>query len=105
MLFDTALGILILVMAISLGICFIRLFIGPNVPNRTVAFDTISIHAVGIIVLFAMRAGAPSLLSVAMVTAVLGFLGTTILARYLERSSSEGWNTEQTERPFRLDRD
>ncbi len=103
--FDSVLAILILVMTISLGICFIRLFIGPNVPNRTVAFDTISVHAVGIIVLFAVRDNAPSLLSVAMVTAVLGFLGTTILARYLERSAEEGWEYEHTERPFPSDHD
>jgi len=101
--FDTALGILIFVMAISLAICFIRLFIGPDVPNRTVAFDTIAVHAVGMIVLFAMLDNAPSLLSVAMVTAVLGFLGTTILARYLERSATSGWRGERNEPPFNTD--
>lgn len=98
--FETALGILIFVMAISLAICFVRLFIGPDVPNRTVAFDTIAVHAVGMIILFAMLDNAPSLLSVAMVTAVLGFLGTTILARYLERSAETGWGRERSERPF-----
>ncbi len=63
--FHTALGILILLMAISLVICFIRLFIGPSLPNRTVAFDTIAVHAAGIIVLFAMLDEARALLSVA----------------------------------------
>jgi multisubunit Na+/H+ antiporter MnhF subunit len=56
------------------------------VPNRTVAFDTIAVHAVGIVALFAVRNDAEALLDVAIVTAVLGFLGTTMLARYLERA-------------------
>ncbi len=84
--FERAMDILILVMTISLAICFIRLYLGPNVPNRTVAFDAIAVHAVSIIALFAVRNGSPVLMDVAIVTAVLGFLGTTMLARYLERA-------------------
>jgi multicomponent Na+:H+ antiporter subunit F len=98
--FDIAMQILILLLAISLAICFIRLFIGPNVPNRTAAFDTIAVHAVGILTLFAILDRAPSLLIVASITAVLGFIGTTMLARYLERADAEGWRSEHVERPF-----
>ncbi|MFN2204215.1 MAG: monovalent cation/H+ antiporter complex subunit F [Caldilineaceae bacterium] len=98
--FAEAIEILILLMAISLAICFIRLFNGPNVPNRTVAFDTIAVHAVGILTLYAILEQSPYLLTVAFVTAVLGFLGTTMMARYLERSEEEGWHAEQVERPF-----
>ena len=55
-------------------------------PNRTVAFDVIAVHAVGMLALFGVRINAPTLVDVAIVTAVLGFLGTTMLARYLERA-------------------
>ena len=41
-------------MTISMAICFIRLFNGPNVPNRTVSFDAIAVHAVGILTLYAI---------------------------------------------------
>ncbi len=83
--FDRILDLLILILVISLAICFIRLYLGPDVPNRTVAFDAIAVHTVSIVALFAIRNDAPVLLDVAIVTAVLGFLGTTMLARYLER--------------------
>ncbi len=86
MTFDQALDILIGILAVSLLLCFIRLAIGPDVPNRTVAFDAIAVHAVGMLALFAVRIDAPALVDVAIVTAVLGFLGTTMLARYLERT-------------------
>ncbi len=98
--FDLILEVLILLMTISLAICFIRLFNGPNVPNRTVSFDAIAVHAVGILTLYAIVDRSSSLLTVAFVTAVLGFLGTTMLARYLERSAQEGWHSEHEERPF-----
>lgn len=98
--FDLIIEYMILVMAVSLAICFIRLLKGPNVPNRTVSFDTIAVHAVGILTLYAIVDRSSSLLTVAFVTAVLGFLGTTMLARYLERSAQEGWRPEQEERPF-----
>jgi multisubunit Na+/H+ antiporter MnhF subunit len=97
MTFDQGIEILIGVLAISLVLCFIRLYIGPNVPNRTVAFDSIAIHAVGILALLSVQEKSASLLDVAIVTAVLGFLGTTMLAYYLERSASRAKNeTDET---------
>jgi multisubunit Na+/H+ antiporter MnhF subunit len=95
------LSILIAILSVSLVLCFIRLYLGPNVPNRTVAFDAIAIHAVGILALFSIRNNSPALLDVAIVTAVLGFLGTTMLARYLERSGSAGWQEENPPRTGR----
>ena len=86
--FDRALDILITILTLSLSLCFIRLYIGPDIPDRTVAFDDIAIHAVGILALYGIRIDAPSLLDVAIVTAVLGFLGTTMMGRYLERTGS-----------------
>lgn len=84
--FNNFLDILGTILTISLAICFIRLYLGPNVPNRTVAFDTIAVHAVAIIAIFSVRIDSAALLDAAIVTAVLGFLGTTMLARYLERA-------------------
>lgn len=83
--FNRIFDLLLLIMGISMSISFIRFYLGPDVPNRTVAFDSIAVHTVGMIALFAIRNGTPLILDVAIVTAVLGFLGTTMLARYLER--------------------
>jgi multisubunit Na+/H+ antiporter MnhF subunit len=70
-------------------ICFLRLYIGPDVPNRTVAFDVIAIHTVALVAIFAMRNQAPFLIDATVITGVLGFLGTVMLARYLEHSHRE----------------
>jgi multisubunit Na+/H+ antiporter MnhF subunit len=86
--FIRGLEVLLTLLTLSLALCFVRLFLGPTVPNRTVAFDGIAIHAVAILALFAIRIGAQSILDAAIVVAVLGFLGTTVLARYLERTAA-----------------
>ncbi len=86
-IFGVGINILIFVLAISLAICFLRLALGPDAPNRTVAFDLISIHAVGIFALFAVRSHSFVLLEGAIVTAVLGFLGTVMFARYLRAAA------------------
>ena len=82
----------LVVLAFSLLLCFVRLYLGPNPPNRTVAFDTIAIHA---IVLVAMASKAPSLLDAAIVTAVLGFVGTMMFARYMENSDLKDWEPDE----------
>lgn len=90
-LFQLSLGVLMTLLTFSLLLCFWRLLRGPNVPNRTVAFDLISIHAVGIFVLFAVTSESYVLLEGAIITAVLGFLGTMMFARALERSPHARW--------------
>jgi multisubunit Na+/H+ antiporter MnhF subunit len=87
MTFDRGIEVLIAVLAISLALCFVRLYLGPNVPNRALAFDTIAVHAVGILALLGLRGATVVMLDIAIVTAVLGFLGTTMMAIYLERSA------------------
>jgi multisubunit Na+/H+ antiporter MnhF subunit len=87
--FELGLDILIGLLSLSLALCFVRLYRGPDVPNRTVAFDMIALHTVGLVALFAIRNGAPPLLDIMLVTAVLGFLGTVLLARYLEQGQLE----------------
>ena len=84
--FNLWLNGLMTLLTISLLICFVRLLRGPDVPNRTVAFDLIAIHAVGIFALFAVQHSSEVLLEGAIITAVLGFLGTVMLGRFLERS-------------------
>ncbi|MCB0141176.1 MAG: hypothetical protein KDE50_14825 [Caldilineaceae bacterium] len=83
--FELGFEILLIVLSLSLLLCFIRLYLGPDVPDRTVSFDLIASHAVGMFALYAVRTGSRELLDGAIVTTLLGFLGTLMLARYLER--------------------
>ncbi len=86
-LFNLWLNGLMTLLALSLLICVFRLLRGPDVPNRTVAFDLIAVHAVGIFALFAVQYSSEVLLEGTIITAVLGFLGTVMLGRFLERGN------------------
>lgn len=87
--FITGINLLIGLLSISLVLCFVRLYIGPDVPNRTVAFDLTALHAAAMIALIAIRNASDTLLEITFITAVLGFLGTVMIARYLEYSAGD----------------
>jgi multicomponent Na+:H+ antiporter subunit F len=89
--FSIGLEVLIVLLCVSLVICFVRLYMGPSAPSRIVAFDLIAIHAVGILALFAVRNNEEVLLDAAIVTAVLGFLGTVMMSYFLEKSDGADW--------------
>ena len=78
-----------ILMLISLGLvaAFIRLLRGPYLPDRVVALDLISVMAMGFIVVYAIRFNQPNFLDVAIILALITFLGTVAFAYYLERRS------------------
>ncbi len=74
---------------ISLGLiaAFIRLVRGPYLPDRVIALDLISVLAMGFIIVYAVRFNQPNFLDVAIILALITFLGTVAFAYYLERRS------------------
>jgi multisubunit Na+/H+ antiporter MnhF subunit len=62
-----------------------RILSGPSVPDRVVALDgLLSIVVIGIIAA-AARSDSGISLSTVLVVALVGFVGTTALARFVER--------------------
>lgn len=73
--------------AISVGMLFgfVRLMLGPTLPDRVVALDALAIIAVGALVLVAVATGQSVLLDIALAMALITFLGTIALAMSLEK--------------------
>ena len=70
---------------IVLALCLmIRFIAGPSVADRAVAADSIDILADMALILFALYSGRSVFLDIALITALLGFIGSTFVARYLE---------------------
>ena len=70
---------------IVLALCLIfRLIKGPSVVDRAVTADSIDILSDMALILFALYSGRSVFLDIAFITAILGFIGSTIVARYLE---------------------
>lgn len=64
-----------------------RLLRGPDAPDRALALDTLYINGLALIVLLGMSVGSRLYLESAILIAVMGFIGTVALAKYLKRGS------------------
>jgi len=71
----------------ALFLAFARLVRGPSLPDRVVALDLLSTVAVGFTSAFAVVSGQLVYLDVAIVLALIAFLGTVAFARYTEKGS------------------
>jgi multisubunit Na+/H+ antiporter MnhF subunit len=76
------------IVSISLLLAVVRLLMGPSIPDRTMALDMILMHVVALIALYGIAVNRDVLVDAIIVTAVLGFLGTVSIARYIEEGRS-----------------
>lgn len=84
----TTIGLALLTLAMV--IAFVRLALGPTLADRVLALDTMTTLAVGYIAVVAIRTGITLYLDIAMAIALVGFLSTVALARYLLRRTPQG---------------
>jgi multicomponent Na+:H+ antiporter subunit F len=78
-----ALGVLLL----SIFLALVRLIRGPDAADRIVALDVVSVLIVAFLATYSIYSGETSFLDVAIGYALIAFLGTVALARFLMRSA------------------
>ncbi|MNB76946.1 Na(+)/H(+) antiporter subunit F [compost metagenome] len=79
------LTVAMIILALALLACLFRLLKGPTRSDRVTALDTIGIHVLAIITVLCMLLDTQNFLEVILVIGILTFIGTTALARYIER--------------------
>ena len=62
-----------------------RLLRGPDATDRILALDTLYINAAALIVLYGIHIGRPDFFEAALLIALLGFVSTMALAKFLLR--------------------
>jgi multicomponent K+:H+ antiporter subunit F len=80
-----AIDVALALVALATALCFLRLAVGPGLPDRILALDTLSINAIAFLVLYGMRQGSQVYFEAALLIAMLGFVGTVALAKYVLR--------------------
>jgi len=65
------------------GLCLYRIAHGPTASDRVVAIDIIGTVVVGFVAILTAVTGATYLLDVALVWALVSWVGTLVLAKYL----------------------
>ncbi len=84
------------VQLISILLVLVRLVRGPAAADRIVALDLISILIVAFLATYSVFAREVSFLDVAIGYALVAFLGTVALARFLMRSATKRSNDLKT---------
>lgn len=82
---DACVQIAGLMLAIAMACNLWRLFRGPDATDRVLALDTLYINAVALLVLTGISYGKLLFYEAAIIIALLGFVGTVSLAKYLLR--------------------
>ena len=82
---NIAMNLVLILLGISLILAFIRVVRGPSLPERVVALDLMSPLGVGIITSYAILTGRAVFLDIAIVLALISFLGTIAFSHYIER--------------------
>ena len=81
MVLPLAFGMVSLALLLSLY----RLLVGPSVPDRILALDTLYLNTIALLILFGLMQGSPLYFEAALLIAVMGFVGTIALSKYLLR--------------------
>jgi len=80
---ETVTTICFVLLGLAMIGAIVRVVVGPTLADRILGLDTITVLAVGIIALFAVRTGLTLYADIAIGVALVGFLSTAAFARYL----------------------
>jgi multicomponent Na+:H+ antiporter subunit F len=82
---DIASLIALVMLGLALLVSIVRIIIGPSIADRVLALDLMTVIAMGFIGAISVRTGLSLYLDIAIALALLGFLATIALARYILR--------------------
>jgi multicomponent K+:H+ antiporter subunit F len=71
--------------AAALALSLWRLLRGPSAPDRILALDTLYVHTIALLVLLGIHLGSALYFEAALLIALMGFVGTVALCKYLLR--------------------
>lgn len=80
-------ALIITFVALALGqvMSMVRLVLGPTSGDRILALDTMVINALGLVIVLGIHQGVQVYFEVALLIAMLGFVSTVAMARFILR--------------------
>lgn len=82
---DTAITISATLVGLALLLNLFRLTIGPSMPDRILALDTMYVNSIALIILMGIWMGSKTYFEAALLIAMLGFISTVAVCKYLLR--------------------
>lgn len=71
--------------ALAMLMSFYRLLRGPSLQDRILALDTLYVNTIALLILFGMHLDSSTFFEVALIIAMLGFVSTVMLSKYIMR--------------------
>jgi multicomponent K+:H+ antiporter subunit F len=82
---NAALAITFVSLALGQLMSMVRLILGPTSGDRILALDTMVINALGLVIVLGIHQGVQIYFEVALLIAMLGFVSTVAMARFILR--------------------
>jgi multicomponent K+:H+ antiporter subunit F len=78
-----ALPIAVAMLALAMALNLWRLARGPSAPDRIMALDTLAINTIALVMLLGIATSSAVHFEVALLVAMMGFVGTVALCKFL----------------------
>jgi multicomponent K+:H+ antiporter subunit F len=82
---DLVIPVALALVTMAIAMSFARLLLGPSVPDRILALDTLYVNAIAVLMLLGIHLGSALFFEAALLIALMGFIGTVALCKYLLR--------------------
>ncbi|CDM56906.1 MULTISPECIES: cation:proton antiporter [Rhizobium] len=94
---SAAAGVALMILGVAFLLAGWRLVVGPTLPDRILALDTLSGTAIGFIAVLAVKTGFSLYIDIAISLGLVGFLATVAFARFvMSRSIVAERHSEKT---------
>ena len=82
---ETILLIALVLFMIAIGLLLYRVIIGPTLPDRAIALDTIGVNLISAIAIVSIVLNTKAFLEAILILGILAFIGTIAFSKYIER--------------------
>lgn len=84
-IYDYLTYVIIPILSLSGVLVFVRFLVGPSLSDRVVALDLLITIGIGVIAIYSIVSNRETFLDIAMILALIAFLGTVAFSFYLEK--------------------
>ena len=82
---ETILIIALVLFMLAIALLLYRVIIGPTLPDRAIALDTIGVNLISAIAIVSIVLNTKAFLEAILILGILAFIGTIAFSKYVER--------------------
>ncbi|MCP1143300.1 Na(+)/H(+) antiporter subunit F1 [Lysinibacillus endophyticus] len=82
---ETIMLVALTLFMIAIAILLYRVIMGPSMPDRAIALDTIGVNLISAIAIVSILLNTKAFLEAILILGILAFIGTIAFSKYIER--------------------